>query len=153
MTSSLESLLAHGRAKIAARFGGIVDLNLTDNNLNEHLNNTNPSTNDILSNVTHNVTLSLSTVTRKRSYSILRSNLGIICGRGSFAALYLSPQSQSCQHSFGSFFCYQPVQLLFIYRQDICPFTWAHILPYSTTYQLAASFSRQLPTTFLGACD
>ena len=67
MTSSLESLLAHRRAKIAARFGGIVDLNLTDNNLNEHLNNTNPSTNDILSNVTHNVTLPLSTVTRKRS--------------------------------------------------------------------------------------
>ena len=24
----------------------------------------------------------------------------------------LSPQNQSCQHSFGSFFCYQPVQLL-----------------------------------------
>ena len=40
-----------------SRFGGIVDHTLTDNNLNQHVNNTNPSTNDILSNVTHNVTL------------------------------------------------------------------------------------------------
>ena len=47
MASSLESLLAHRRAKKAARFGGIIDHNLTDNNLNQHVNNTNASTNDI----------------------------------------------------------------------------------------------------------
>ena len=44
---------------------GIIDHNLTDNNLNQHVNNTNASTNDILSNVTHNA--STSTATRKRS--------------------------------------------------------------------------------------
>ena len=44
---------------------GIIDHNLTDNNLNQYVNNTNASTNDILSNVTHNA--STSTVTRKRS--------------------------------------------------------------------------------------
>ena len=65
MASSLESLLAHRRAKKAARSRGIINHNLTANHLNQHINNTNASTNDILSNVTHNV--STSTVTRKRS--------------------------------------------------------------------------------------
>ena len=65
MASSLESLLAHRRAKKAVRFGSIIDHNLTDNNLDQHVNNTNASTNDILSNVTNNA--STSTVTRKRS--------------------------------------------------------------------------------------
>ena len=49
MASSLESLLAHRRAKKAARFGGIsIDHNFNDNNLNQHVNNINASTNDIL---------------------------------------------------------------------------------------------------------
>ena len=65
MASSLESLLAHRRAKKAARFRGTIDHNLTDNSLNQQVSNTNASTNDIPSNVTHND--SSSTVTRKRS--------------------------------------------------------------------------------------
>ena len=65
MASSLESLLAHRRAKKAARSRGIINHNLTANHLNQHINYTNASTNDILSNVTHNA--STSTVTRKRS--------------------------------------------------------------------------------------
>ena len=66
MASSLESLLAHRRAKKkASRFRGTIDHNLTDNNLNQQVSNTNASTNDIPSNVTHNA--STSTVTRKRS--------------------------------------------------------------------------------------
>ena len=36
--------------KKAARFRGIIDHNLTDNNLNQHLSNTNASFNDTLSN-------------------------------------------------------------------------------------------------------
>ena len=40
----------------------------------------------------------------------------------------LSHANQTCQHSFGSFFCYQPIQLLFIYWRDIYPFTWTHFL-------------------------
>ena len=65
MASSLASLLAHRRAKKAARSRGITHHNLTANNLNQHVKDTDASTNDILSNVTHNA--STSTVTRKRS--------------------------------------------------------------------------------------
>ena len=65
MASSLESLLAHRRAKKAARFRGIIDHHITDNSLNQQVTNTNAITNDIPSNVTHNA--STSTATRKRS--------------------------------------------------------------------------------------
>ena len=51
--------------KKSSSLRSIIDHNLTHNNLNQHVNNTNANTNDILSHVTHND--STSTVTRKRS--------------------------------------------------------------------------------------
>ena len=115
MASSLESLMAHRRAKKAARFGDIIDHNLTDNNLNQHVNNTNASTNDILPKGTAQLLHASALATKPN----LPTFIWII--------LLLS----TC-----------PVAL--IYRRDIYPFTWAYILPYSTTYQLGGGFSRHL---------
>ena len=112
---SLETLLK------TARFRGIIYHDSTDNSLNQQVNDTNASNNDIPSNVTHNA--SNSTATRKRSRRKTKP-LNIQLDHSS--VINLSSSSLSTDD------------------RDICPFTWTHILSYTTTYQLVTSFSRHL---------